>query len=54
MRSRDAEQVSKIPEGDRQLTPTGDTFVKASVRKGILPVILDELLAARKVSNEHC
>lgn len=29
-------------------TPNGDTFVKASVKKGILPEILDELLAARK------
>ena len=26
----------------------GNTFVKASVRRGILPTILDELLAARK------
>jgi DNA polymerase delta subunit 1 len=29
-------------------TPNGDTFVKSSVKKGILPEILDELLAARK------
>lgn len=29
-------------------TPNGDTFVKPSVKKGILPEILEELLAARK------
>lgn len=29
-------------------TPTGDHFVKASVRKGLLPEILENLLAARK------
>ena len=29
-------------------TPNGDHFVKPSVKKGILPEILDELLAARK------
>ncbi len=28
-------------------SPTGNMFVKASVRRGILPTILDELLAAR-------
>ncbi|XP_064360612.1 DNA polymerase delta catalytic subunit, partial [Dromaius novaehollandiae] len=29
-------------------TPTGDLFVKASVRKGLLPEVLEGLLAARK------
>lgn len=29
-------------------TPTGDQFVKASVRKGLLPEILENLLSARK------
>uniref|UniRef100_A0A8C2XA57 DNA polymerase n=1 Tax=Cyclopterus lumpus TaxID=8103 RepID=A0A8C2XA57_CYCLU len=29
-------------------TPTGDTFVKSSVRKGLLPEILENLLSARK------
>uniref|UniRef100_A0A8C6KEV0 DNA polymerase n=1 Tax=Nothobranchius furzeri TaxID=105023 RepID=A0A8C6KEV0_NOTFU len=29
-------------------TPTGDQFVKSSVRKGLLPEILENLLAARK------
>jgi len=29
-------------------TPNGDYFVKKSVRKGVLPIILEELIAARK------
>lgn len=29
-------------------TPTGDLFVKSSVRKGLLPDILEDLLSARK------
>ena len=29
-------------------TPNGDFFVKASKKKGILPVILEELISARK------
>lgn len=29
-------------------TPTGDLFVKSSVRKGLLPEILENLLSARK------
>lgn len=33
---------------DLTTTPSGDTFVKPSVRRGILPEILEELLAARK------
>ena len=35
-------------EEDITLTPNGDTFVKPSVKKGILPLILEELLGARK------
>ncbi|XP_044300677.1 DNA polymerase delta catalytic subunit [Varanus komodoensis] len=34
-------------------TPTGDHFVKASVRKGLLPEILENLLAARKRAKEE-
>lgn len=33
---------------DYTLTPHGDYFVKSSVRAGILPEILKDLLAARK------
>ena len=34
-------------------TPNGDYFVKASVKKGILPMILEELLGARKRAKQE-
>ena len=34
--------------GQLTTTPSGDTFVKPEVRRGVLPEILEELLAARK------
>ncbi len=34
-------------------TPNGDTFVKPDVKKGILPVILEELLSARKKAKNE-
>ena len=37
-----------VPEEDYIRTPSGDLFVKPHVRKGILPTILEDLLAARK------
>uniref|UniRef100_A0A672L442 DNA polymerase n=1 Tax=Sinocyclocheilus grahami TaxID=75366 RepID=A0A672L442_SINGR len=41
------EKLSLSPE-DFIKTPTGDLFVKSSVRKGLLPEILENLLSARK------
>ena len=29
-------------------TPNGDYFVKKSIKKGVLPIILEELIQARK------
>ncbi|KAJ3190847.1 DNA-directed DNA polymerase delta [Irineochytrium annulatum] len=40
-----------LNEEDYVLTPNGDYFVKASVRKGLLPIILEDLIAARKVAK---
>lgn len=37
-----------LNEDDFTVTPSKNTFVKASVRKGLLPEILESLLAARK------
>ncbi|KAL9233345.1 hypothetical protein vseg_008362 [Gypsophila vaccaria] len=37
-----------IPPECVNKTPSGDTFVKAELQKGILPEILEELIAARK------
>lgn len=41
--------LSLSPE-DFIKTPTGNFFVKSSVRKGLLPEILENLLSARKRS----
>ena len=38
----------EVPADQVQRSPSGDLFVKASLRKGILPEILEELLGARK------
>lgn len=40
--------VAKLKEGSYQVSPSGDTFVVAETKKGILPQILQELLSARK------
>jgi hypothetical protein len=42
-------QVKRLSSDQYKATPSGDTFVNSTVRRGVLPVILDELLAARKV-----
>ncbi len=45
--------LSKLQEGEHYAkSPTGDCFVKASTHKGILPQILEELLAARKKAKK--
>ncbi|MCI02940.1 DNA polymerase delta catalytic subunit-like, partial [Trifolium medium] len=36
-----------IPPESVNKTPSGETFVKSNLQKGILPEILEELLAAR-------
>lgn len=41
-----------LTEDDYTLTPNGDYFVKDNKRKGILPTILNELLAARKKAKQ--
>lgn len=40
--------VSKIPASDVHKSPSGDVFVTSKTKKGILPMILEELLTARK------
>ena len=42
-----------LKETDITLTPNGDYFVKPHVKKGILPIILEELLAARKKAKNE-
>ena len=41
-------RVGKHSPEDYAKSPTGDCFVKPHLKKGILPEILEELLAARK------
>ncbi len=41
-------QAAMLQASMYERSPTGHIFVKATTRKGILPQILDELLAARK------
>jgi len=40
--------VHKLAAGTYAKAPTGDIFVKAALKKGLLPEILEELLGARK------
>lgn len=40
--------LSLRPDEDYIKTPSGDYFVKPHIRKGILPIILEDLIAARK------
>lgn len=40
--------LSEYGESDMTITPSGNCFAKKHVRCGILPQILEELLAARK------
>lgn len=41
-------RVKELEPGTYTKSPTGDVFVKASVKKGLLPEVLEELLGARK------
>eukprot|EP00923_Selenidium_pygospionis_P030946 GHVN01054996.1.p1 GENE.GHVN01054996.1~~GHVN01054996.1.p1 ORF type:complete len:1132 (+),score=180.09 GHVN01054996.1:185-3580(+) len=42
-----------LSDEDITKSPTGDRFVKASVRKGILPQIVEELITARKRAKKE-
>merc|ERR1711957_661605 len=42
------DSLKKVDHEQVTTTPTGNKFLKATVRKGLLPVILQELLGARK------
>jgi hypothetical protein len=41
-------QAAQLPPEAYEKSPSGDLFVRRDVAKGILPEILEELLAARK------
>lgn len=42
------EDIQRLPKEHYLISPSGHCFVKEEIKKGILPQILDELLAARK------
>lgn len=44
---------SKLSPEDYTETPTGEFFVKAHMRKGLLPQVLEELIDARKRAREE-
>lgn len=48
---RDTEIKLKIDSDDITVTPSDSKFVKATLRKGILPEILESLLSARKAAK---
>jgi len=47
------EMLNKLQPEDYTKTPRGDYFIKANVRKGLLPIILEELLSARKKAKNE-
>mmetsp|Transcript_16058 Transcript_16058/g.17971 ORF Transcript_16058/g.17971 Transcript_16058/m.17971 type:complete len:1054 (-) Transcript_16058:969-4130(-) len=47
------EDISKMDPKDYTRTPRGDCFVKHHLKKGLLPVILEELLGARKKAKKE-
>ncbi|KAK2954122.1 putative DNA polymerase delta catalytic subunit [Blattamonas nauphoetae] len=47
------EDISKLDEDDYSRTPTGNFFIKSRLHKGLLPEILEWLLAARKRTREE-
>jgi DNA polymerase delta subunit 1 len=47
----DISRLSLSPD-DYIRTPSGDYFVKTNLRKGILPIVLEDLLAARKRAKQ--
>lgn len=46
-------EAEKFDEKDVTKTPNGDYFVKSTVKKGILPIILEELISARKQAKNE-
>ncbi|KAF7456003.1 putative DNA polymerase delta catalytic subunit [Cryptosporidium felis] len=45
--------LKSVPEELRKASPAGHHFVAPSVRKGILPLIVEELIAARKKAKKE-
>ncbi|KAI3647326.1 hypothetical protein MP228_007547 [Amoeboaphelidium protococcarum] len=48
MNNQVIDALKLVKDQDYIVTPSGDKFVKSTVRKGILPTILEDLIGARK------
>lgn len=46
-------EAEKFNNDDVTKTPNGDYFVKSTIKKGILPIILEELISARKQAKNE-
>ncbi|KAG2387610.1 hypothetical protein C9374_001204 [Naegleria lovaniensis] len=46
------EDIAKLSEDQYIKTPSGDYFIKRDVQQGLLPLVLEELLAARKQARK--
>lgn len=46
-------QIKKFKPEEYERTPNGDYFIKKSKKKGILPIILEELIGARKKAKKE-
>jgi DNA polymerase delta subunit 1 len=47
------ESLKRVPAEEVTTTPSGCKFIKATSRRGLLPMILEELLAARKRAKKE-
>jgi len=47
-----ADKWGLVKDVDYSITPNGDIFIKASKRKGLLPMIFEDLLGARKRAKD--
>ena len=47
------EAKANFEPNDYTVTPNGDYFLKSSIKEGILPIILKELIGARKQAKKE-
>jgi DNA polymerase delta subunit 1 len=53
LNQKSVERMGLVKDKDYIVTPNGDLFCKANVRKGLLTTILEELLSARKKAKRE-
>ena len=45
---KDKKEAEKFDKDEVTITPDKNYFVKSTIKRGIFPIILDELISARK------